>query len=213
MFANEIGFGDAVAAMPLIAILRGITPNEAEPVGRALAEAGITLVEVPLNSPDPFNSIGILADCLRGQALVGGGTAMTADRARRVVGAGGRVVVTPHCDVEVIRAAKAAGAWCVAGVATPTEGFNALQAGADGLKLFPAQSIPPAAVQAWKAVFPGHTLLFPTGGITAENMRAYRAAGAAGFGIGSGFYERGAAPAEVGRRAGAMAAAWRAAEG
>ena len=172
--------------------------------------AGFRLIEVPLNSPDPFRSIEALAGRFGGEALVGAGTVMSADEAGRVVGAGGRLVVMPHSDPEVIRAAKRAGAWCLPGVATPTEGFAALKAGADALKLFPGESLPPSAVKAWKAVFPPAVRLLPVGGISPETMADYVAAGAAGFGIGSALYKPGIDAAEIARRAEAFVQAWRA---
>ena len=138
---------EAMAALPLVAILRGITPEEAEPIGAALVEAGFRLIEVPLNSPDPFRSIEILAKRFGDAALIGAGTVMSPEAARNTVEAGGRLVVMPHSDPAVIRAAKDAGAWCLPGVATPTEGFAALAAGADGLKLFPGEALPPAVRQ------------------------------------------------------------------
>lgn len=201
---------EAMAALPLLAILRGITPDEAEPVGAALVEAGFRLIEAPLNSPDPFRSIEILAKAFGQDAVIGAGTVMSAEAARRTVEAGGRLVVMPHSDPAVIRAAKAAGAWCLPGVATPTEGFAALAAGADGLKLFPGEALPPPVVKAWRAVFPKDVPLLPVGGITPENMAAYIAAGAAGFGIGSALYRSGVTAAEVAARAAAFAKAWRA---
>jgi len=210
MDRGGISLEEAIAALPLIAILRGVNPREVEEIGAALVEAGFRLIEVPLNSPDPFRSIEILASRFGERALVGGGTVMTADRARRVAGAGGSLVVMPHSDPEVIRAAKAAGAWCLPGVATPTEGFAALAAGADGLKLFPAEGIPPAIVKAWLAVFPANVPLFPVGGIAPDAMAGYVAAGAAGFGIGSALYRPGITPEEVATRAAAFVAAWRA---
>ena len=159
---------EAMAALPLVAILRGIKPEEAEAIGAALVEAGFRLIEVPLNSPEPFRSIEILAKRFGDEALIGAGTVMTPEAARSTVEAGGRLVVMPHSDPEVIRAAKGAGAWCLPGVATPTEGFAALAAGADGLKLFPGEALPPAVVKAWRAVFPPEVPLLPVGGITPE---------------------------------------------
>src|SRR6185503_816949 len=141
----------AMATLPLVAILRGIAPVDAEPIGAALVGAGFQLIEVPLNSPDPFRSIEILATRLGDSALIGACTVMSPDAARKTVEAGGKLIVMPHSDGAVIRAAKAAGAWCLPGVATPTEGFAALAAGADGLKLFPGEAIPPPVVKAWKA--------------------------------------------------------------
>lgn len=200
----------AMAELPLVAILRGIRPDEAEAIGAALVEAGFRLIEVPLNSPQPFRSIEMLAKRFGEAALIGAGTVMSADDARRVVGAGGQLVVMPHSDAEVIRAGKAAGAWVLPGVATPGEGFAALKAGADGLKLFPGEALPPAVVKAWKAVFPPSVGLLPVGGIAPDNMAAYVAAGAAGFGIGSALYKPGLDAARIGERAAAFVRAWRA---
>lgn len=200
----------AMAELPLVAILRGIRPDEAEAVGGSLVEAGFRLIEVPLNSPEPLRSIELLSRRFGDGALVGAGTVMTAAAAAQVVEAGGRLVVMPHSDAEVIRAAKAAGAWCLPGVATPTEGFAALAAGADGLKLFPGEAMPPPVVRAWKAVFAPSVPLLPVGGIAPETMAAYLAAGAAGFGIGSALYKPGLDKAEVAERARAFVSAWRA---
>ena len=200
----------AMAELPLIAILRGITPAEASRLGEALVAAGFRLIEVPLNSPDPFRSIEALAKRFGEAALIGSGTVMTPGDARRTVDAGGKLVVMPHSDAEVIRAAKAAGAWCLPGVATPTEGFAALAAGADGLKLFPGEALSPAVIKAWKAVFPPSVPLMPVGGVTPERIAEYLAAGAAGFGIGSALYKPGVSVAEVEKRAAAFASAWRA---
>ena len=200
----------AMADLPLIAILRGISPAAAEPIGAALVEVGFRLIEVPLNSPEPFHSIATLSDRFGANAIIGAGTVMSPDDARRTVEAGGRLIVMPHSNAEVIRAAKAADAWCLPGVATPTEGFAALDAGADGLKLFPGEALPPAAVKAWKAVFPKDVWLLPVGGIAPENMAGYVAAGAAGFGIGSALYKPGSSASEVARRAAAFVDAWHA---
>ena len=200
----------AIAELPLVAILRGVRPDEAETVGGALVEAGFRIIEVPLNSPEPFRSIEVLAKRFGAVSLIGAGTVMTPQDARRVVEAGGRLVVMPHSDPEVIRAAKAAGAWCLPGVATPTEGFAALRAGADALKLFPGEAMPPAVVKAWSAVFPPSVRLLPVGGVTPASMAAYVVAGAAGFGIGSALYRPGAEAAEIGARAKDFVRAWRA---
>ncbi len=206
----HLDLAGALADMPLIAILRGIRPDEAKTIGAVLGEAGFRIVEVPLNSPEAFRSIEILATRFGAEALIGAGTVMTPEDARRVVEAGGRLIVMPHSDADVIRAAKAAGAWSLPGVATPTEGFAALKAGADGLKLFPGEALPPSVVKAWKAVFPPSVPLLPVGGITPESMAAYAAAGAAGFGIGSALYKPGAAAAAVRGRAEEFVRAWRA---
>lgn len=199
---------EAMAELPLVAILRGITPEEAEPVGAALLQAGFRIIEVPLNSPNPFRSIEILARGFGKSALIGSGTVMSPEAARRTVEAGGKLVVMPHSDAEVIRATKSAGAWCLPGVATPTEGFAALAAGADGLKLFPGEALPPKIVKAWKAVFPPNVPLLPVGGITPESMAGYVSAGAAGFGIGSALYKPGVTAEEIGRRAESFVKAW-----
>lgn len=199
----------ALAELPLIAILRGLRPEEAEAIGVALVEAGFRIIEVPLNSPDPFASIRRLADRFAGRAVVGAGTVLEAAQVGRLADAGGSLVVMPHGDATVIAAAKAAGMACLPGVATPTEAFAALRAGADGLKLFPAETLGPAAVKAWRAVLPARTMLLPVGGITPEGMAAWRAAGAAGFGLGSALYRPGATAGEVAATARSFVTAWR----
>jgi 2-dehydro-3-deoxyphosphogalactonate aldolase len=196
--------------MPLIAILRGITPEEAVPVGLALAEAGFRIIEVPLNSPQPLQSIERLVRELGTRCLVGAGTVMGAAQVDAVAQAGGRLIVMPHGDEAVIRAAKARGLYCAPGIATPTEGFAALAAGADALKLFPAELLTPAVLKALRAVFPSEVLFVPVGGITPQNLAAYAAAGADGFGLGSALYRPGAAAQDVAARARAFVSAWRA---
>jgi 2-dehydro-3-deoxyphosphogalactonate aldolase len=187
----------ALARLPLIAILRGLRPDEAPGIGHALAEAGFHALEVPLNSPEPFESIASLAEELGTRALIGAGTVLQAADVERVAKAGGRLVVMPHGDPSVIREAKRRGLLCVPGVATPTEAFAALDAGADALKLFPAEMLPPVAVKAWRAVLPKDVRLMPVGGITPEAMAPYLAAGADGFGLGSALYRAGMDPATV----------------
>ena len=194
--------------LPLIAILRGVTPAEVVPIGRALAAAGFAIVEVPLNSPEPMASIRLLRDALDDAVLVGAGTVSRAAQVAEVAGAGGGLVVMPHADVEVVRAAKAAGLYCTPGIATPTEGFAALAAGADALKLFPAELLAPPAVKAMRAVFPAGTRLIPVGGITPDAMGAYVAAGAAGFGLGSALYAPGDGAGAVAGKARAFVDAW-----
>ena len=199
---------DWLAPMPLVAILRGVRPDEVVAVGEQLHAAGFRIIEVPLNSPEPFDSIGRLARALGDRALVGAGTVLAPADVGRLAEAGGRLVVMPHADVQVIQEAKRLGLLCLPGIATPTEAFAALAAGADGLKLFPGELIGPPVVKALRAVLPPGTRLFPVGGITPETMAAYVAAGADGFGLGSALYKPGMAAAEVGRTAAAFARAW-----
>ena len=194
----------ALAACPLIAILRGITPAEAEPVGAALFDAGFRVIEVPLNSPDPFASIGLLARRFSTRAVIGAGTVLDIASAAEVARAGGRLIVMPHADLAVVRAAKAAGLFVAPGIATPTEAFAALAAGADALKLFPAEMLGPPVVKAMLAVLPKGTRLIPVGGITPQNIPAYRAAGATAFGIGSMLYAPGKPSVDVARDAAAL---------
>lgn len=197
----------AVERLPLVAILRGIAPDEAEAVGDALVDAGWSLLEVPLNSPQPLRSIELLARRFP-QALVGAGTVRTADEVRQVHAAGGRLVVSPHFDARVVECARELGMVSLPGVMTPSEAFAALDAGATALKLFPAEMIPPAAVKALRAVLPTDVLLMPVGGIAPSTMSGYRAAGANGFGIGSALYKPGMRAEEVAASAQAFADAW-----
>jgi 2-dehydro-3-deoxyphosphogalactonate aldolase len=197
----------AMAALPLVAILRGVRPAEAQAVGQALVGNGWHLLEVPLNSPDPFASIATLAQAFP-QALVGAGTVLSAAQVQQVHAAGGRLIVAPNFDAEVVREAVRLRMACLPGVFTASEAFAALRAGASGLKLFPAEMIPPAGVKALRAVLPADTLVLPVGGITPANMADYRAAGADGFGIGSALYKPGATAAEVEQRGLDFAAAW-----
>lgn len=182
---------DALARTPLIAILRGLAPAEAPAVGERLLAAGFGALEVPLNRPDAEASLRALAQHAGDRALIGAGTVLSADQVRRVAAAGGRFVVMPHGDPRVIEACRAEGLPCVPGVATPTEAFAALAAGAAALKLFPAQSLPPEVVAAWRAVLPADAWLIMVGGITTASLGPYRAAGARGFGIGSELYRAG----------------------
>jgi 2-dehydro-3-deoxyphosphogalactonate aldolase len=195
--------------LPLVAILRGVEPGEAVAIGQALIDAGFRAIEVPLNSPEPLRSIVALAGAFGERVLVGAGTVLDPADVDRIADAGGRLVVMPHADHAVIRTAKARGLWCIPGVATPTEAFGALSAGADALKMFPAEALPPTVVKAWRAVLPNQAWLLPVGGITPERMAPYLAAGADGFGLGSALYQRGRTPAETAARAGAFAAAYR----
>jgi 2-dehydro-3-deoxyphosphogalactonate aldolase len=196
-----------LSPVPLIAVLRGITPEEIEAVGSALFDAGFRILEVPLNSPRAFESIRLLARRWGEQCLVGAGTVLAVADVARVREAGGRVIVMPHADEAVIREAKALGMLCVPGVATPTEAFAALAAGADGLKMFPAEALPPGALKAWRAVLPAATLVFAVGGMRPDNLEPYWRAGASGFGTGSNLYQPGVAPGAVREIALAYAAA------
>ena len=194
--------------LPLIAILRGIRPQEVPAAADALTSAGFRIIEIPLNSPEPLESLRHLAG--RRGLLVGAGTVLSPAEVEAVAAAGGRLMVAPNADREVIAAAKRLGMVAIPGVATPTEAFAALAAGADGLKMFPAEILPPKAVKAWRAVLPASMALLPVGGITPESMADYLAAGADGFGLGSALYKPGMSAAELGQRAKAFATAYRA---
>lgn len=182
-----------LAPLPLVAVLRGITPGEVNAIGAVLADSGFRILEVPLNSPDPFTSVARLARGFGARCLVGAGTVLRVADVARVADAGGQLIVMPHGDVAIVREAKRLGLVCLPGVATTTEAFAALDAGADGLKMFPAEQLAPAVLKAWRAVLPKETLVFPVGGIRPDNMAPYWAAGANGFGTGSNLYQPGAA--------------------
>ena len=189
-------FSSVFNKLPLVAILRGITPAEAPAIGDALVNAGFGLLEVPLNSPDPLVSINLLASQHPG-ALIGAGTVLTPAQVREVHAIGGELIVSPHFDADVVREAVRLGLVCLPGIMTPTEAFAALAAGAHGLKLFPAELASPAVAKALLAVLPAGTLLLPVGGITPGNMAAWRAAGAQGFGIGGSLYKPGKSASDV----------------
>ena len=188
---------DFLTPLPLVAVLRGISPAEVPDVAGALTGAGFRVLEVTLNSPDPYDSIRALTARCGATCLVGAGTVIDPSDVARVREAGGRLIVMPHADVAVIREAKRQGMICVPGVATPTEAFAALAAGADGLKMFPAEALPPAALRAWRAVLPKPTLVFAVGGMRPDNLLPYWEAGADGFGTGSNLYKPGAPAAGV----------------
>lgn len=199
-----------LAELPLIAVLRGITPEEIPAIGDALVDAGFRILEVPLNSPRPFDSIALLTERFGTRCLTGAGTVRASDDVARVREAGGGLIVMPHADLAVVREAKAQGLLCIPGVATPTEAFAALDAGADALKLFPAEALPPSALKAWRAVLPKTALVFAVGGIRPDTMAGYWEAGASGFGTGSNLYRPGLAVDEVRAAALRYAAAFRA---
>lgn len=201
---------DYLSPLPLVAVLRGITPDEIPAVADALCAEGFRILEVPLNSPRPFESIRRLAAQVGARCLVGAGTVIDPADVVRVRDAGGRLVVMPHADTAVVREAKRLGMICLPGVATPTEAFASLAAGADALKMFPAEAMVPAALRAWRAVLPQGTLVFAVGGIRPDNMAPWWSEGAAGFGTGSNLYKPGVDAARVRSAAAAYAAAFRA---
>ena len=194
-------FDDAFAKCPLIAILRGVKPDEVEAIGEALVEAGFTILEVPMNSPDPLDSIARLARTLKGRAVVGAGTVRRVEDVAAVGAAGGTLIIAPNANVRVIAAAAEKGYVALPGIATPTEAFAALEAGAAALKLFPAEAASPTVLKAMRAVLPKDTRVLPVGSIVPEIMAEWRKAGAAGFGLGSALYAPGMTAADVGTRA------------
>ena len=192
---------EALRQCPLVAILRGVRPDECVGVGTALVEAGFSIIEVPLNSPEPIRSIALLARALGARALIGAGTVIDPQQVQAVAQAGGRLIVMPHSDPRVVMDAKAHGLATLPGFATPSEAFAGLRAGADALKLFPAEANPPAVLKALRAVLPKDTPVLPVGSITVDNMAAYWNAGANGFGLGSSLYKAGASAEEVAQSA------------
>lgn len=192
----------------IIAILRGITPDEAPMIAGVLISAGITKIEVPLNSPDPFLSIQLMTEAFGDKALIGAGTVLTPAQVAHVKDAGGKLIVSPNTDPAVIAATKAASLLSYPGAMTPTECFTALQAGADGLKMFPGELIGPTGLRAMRAVLPKGTEVLAVGGANAGNFSAWVAAGADGFGIGSALYKPGDDAATVDEKARAIVAAY-----
>ena len=201
--------GDLLNALPLVAILRGIRPDEALAVGHALYDATFRVIEVPMNSPEPLESIRRLSSALGDDCLIGAGTVLRSEQVAQIAAAGGRLIVMPHADIAIITAAKRAGLYCIPGVATPTEAFAAIHAGADAIKLFPAEQITPTVLKAWRAVIPRDLAMLPVGGITPETMAPYIAAGADGFGLGSALYAPGRETDDIRRRALAFVQAWK----
>ena len=202
-----IEFGGALAANPLIAILRGLEPTNALPVSTALFDAGFRMIEVPLNAPDPLDSIAQIATQLGTKAVVGAGTVLTVDQVKAVADAGGRLIVSPNMNTDVGRAAVAKGLYWCPGVLTPSEAFAALDLGAAMLKVFPAQMVPPAAIAAMRAVLPKAAVIAAVGGITPDNMASYHAAGVNGFGLGAALFKPDYSLDEIVMRAGAFARA------
>ena len=200
-------FDTALARCPLIAILRGVTASEVVAVGEALFDAGFRLIEVPLNSPDPLESIARLAKAFTGRAVIGAGTVLRVADVAAVQSAGGTMIVSPNANVEVIAATAERGLVSLPGIATPSEAFAALSAGATALKLFPAEGASPAVLRAIHAVLPAGVRVLPVGGVTVDNMAKWLQAGAAGFGIGSSLYLPGLASEQVAVRARAFVAA------
>jgi 2-dehydro-3-deoxyphosphogalactonate aldolase len=194
-------FDTAFAQLPLIAILRGVRPDEVEAVGEALVTAGFTIIEVPLNSPEPFDGIARLAKAVEGRAVVGAGTVLRVEDVARVEAAGGTLIISPNANMAVIAEAARRGLVSLPGIATPTEAFAALDAGAAALKLFPAEAASPGVLKAMRAVLPKTVRMLPVGGIAPDTMAPWLAAGAAGFGLGGALYAAGMSAEEVGTRA------------
>lgn len=196
--------------LPLVAILRGIPTADAQDIAVALCDSGFRIIEVPLNSPDPFETIATMVQQVGERAVIGAGTVMTKRDLRKLADCGGRIAVMPHCHPPLISAAVEMGLHVMPGVATPSEAFAAIRAGATDLKMFPGESMPPKVVKAWKAVMPEGVRLFPVGGIAPETMADYKSAGANGFGIGSALYKPGISAEDIGVRARGFVEAWQA---
>ncbi len=201
-------FHAAMAKLPLVAILRGVGPQEAPDIAEALLEENFEFIEVPLNSPEPLKSIAAVRRMAPARVFVGAGTVLTPAEVEAVAGAGGDLIVTPNTNPEVIARAKALGLLCLPGAATPSEAFAALAAGADAVKAFPAEMIAPAAIKAWRAVLPPATAILPVGGVTPQTMAPYVEAGAAGFGLGSALYRPGDEATTTRAKAAAFRTAW-----
>ncbi|MFZ3485091.1 2-dehydro-3-deoxy-6-phosphogalactonate aldolase [Sphingomonas sp. 3-13AW] len=202
-------FNSARAQLPLVAILRGIRPDEALEVGEVLVAAGFTLIEVPLNSPEPFDSIARLARGLGERAMVGAGTVLDKPSVDAAAEAGARLILAPNTDVEVIAHASGRGLTVMPGVATASEAFAAIRSGAAALKLFPASSLGAGTVSAWRAVLPRHVPIFAVGGIDGASYAQFTAAGVDGFGIGTALFKPGMTADAVASRGGEIVAEWR----
>mgnify|MGYP001251756185 CR=1 FL=1 len=193
----EKGNKTLIKKLPLIAILRGIKPEECLEIGYELFNVGFRIIEIPLNSPEAFKSIEKLVQKLEGEVIIGAGTIFTTKQLQTLFNVGGKLAVMPHVDIKIIEMAKKLNIICFPGVSTPTEALTALQAGADGLKIFPAEMITPNILKSWKVILPENTLLFPVGGIQPESIEAYVLAGATGFGIGSALFHPGKSVSEI----------------
>lgn len=204
---------DALEACGIVAILRGVTPGEVVAVSQVLYDAGIRVVEVPLNSPEPFVSIEKLTKAFEGRMVVGAGTVLSVQDVNVLKSHGGQISVSPDCNEAVIARAVEIGLDPLPGVFTPTEAFAAIRAGAKHLKLFPAEVASPATIKAWKAVLPNQVKIYAVGGVTPENMGDWLAAGASGFGIGSSLYKPGSNLAKVSESAHSLVSAWKRAKG
>jgi len=204
---DNAAFDAAFATCPLVAILRGVRPDEVVAIGEELVAAGFTLIEVPMNSPDPLDSVARLVAALGDRAMIGAGTVLTPAQVDSVREAGGRMVISPNMNADVIRASVAAGMVSLPGIATPTEALAALDAGATALKLFPAEAASPAVLKAMRAILPRETRVLPVGGIVPDGMGPWREAGATGFGLGSALYKPGLSADAVGANARAFVAA------
>jgi len=203
-------FDTAADTPPLIAILRGLLPEQAAAVGETLYAAGFRVLEVPLNRPQALRSIELLARTLPAGAVVGGGTVLSAAEVEAVAAAGGTLVVSPDANAEVIRATRERGLWSLPGAATPTEAFAAIRAGAHAIKAFPAEALPPAVIQSWRSVIPPQVAIYPVGGITPQVLAAYRSssAGVDGFGLGSALFASDVPLPQLAQRANSFVAAW-----
>lgn len=188
---KHVPFSDWLKRWPLVAILRGIKPGEALDIGATLVETGFCIIEVPLNSPEPFASIMRLSKRFGDKVLIGAGTVTDWEQVPKIADAGGRIVVMPHADERIVEAARRRNLFVVPGFATPTEGFRMIEAGADAIKLFPAEANPPKVLKALRAVLPAKVPILPVGGITPASMKDYWEAGANGFGLGSALYKPG----------------------
>lgn len=198
--------------LPLIGILRGVTPDDVVEIAHEVLAAGITHIEVPLNSPDPFTSISLLVEAFGERAVIGAGTVLIPEQVREVHDVGGRLIVSPNCRPSVIEETRRLGMASWPGIVTPSEAFDAIDAGATGLKLFPAVQVGLEGMKALRAVLPNGTLLYAVGGVGVDNFADWRAAGIDGAGLGSALYKPGQTPAKVGKQAQALVAAWEAGE-